>query len=63
VRNVDRYIFGAHIGRSIIDLGRTRPEDVERLKQQIEDGLVGALYIHLAEVKGAQTQFRHAAAS
>ncbi|MDQ3659680.1 MAG: amidohydrolase, partial [Actinomycetota bacterium] len=49
VRNVDRYIFGAHIGRSIIDLGRTRPEDVGRLKQQIEDGLVGALYIHLAE--------------
>ena len=49
VRNVDRRIFGQHKARSVIDLDRTTPEDVATLRDQIADGTVTALYIHLAE--------------
>lgn len=48
-RNVDRYIFGEHRARSIIDLDRERPEDLARRRAQIASGEVRALYIHLAE--------------
>ncbi len=49
VRNVDRYIFGGHHARSIIDLGRSQADDLARLRQLIARGEVRALYIHLAE--------------
>ena len=49
VRNVDLRIFGEHKARSIIDLGRTAPEDQRRYREQIDGGEVTALYVHLAE--------------
>lgn len=51
VRNVDKWIFGEHRGRSMIDLpsgSRGRPE-LEKILAGIADGSVGAFYIHLAE--------------
>jgi 5-methylthioadenosine/S-adenosylhomocysteine deaminase len=49
VRNVDRYIFGARPGRSLVDLGRARPDELRRLREGIKAGDVKALYVHLAE--------------
>jgi cytosine/adenosine deaminase-related metal-dependent hydrolase len=49
VRNVDLPIFGQHRARSMIDLGRAGPEVRQRLRQQIDQGKVTALYVHLAE--------------
>ena len=49
VRNVDRRIFGQHKARSIIDLDRTTAQDMATLREQIANGTVTALYIHLAE--------------
>jgi 5-methylthioadenosine/S-adenosylhomocysteine deaminase len=49
VRNVDLRIFGADHARSVIDLDRTTDDDRARLKAQIADGSVTAVYIHLAE--------------
>jgi 5-methylthioadenosine/S-adenosylhomocysteine deaminase len=49
VRNVDRRIFGEHRGRSIVDLDRVRPDELADLQQDLEHGLVDAIFIHLAE--------------
>lgn len=49
VRNVDLRIFGQDHARSIVDLGRTTDDDRARLRTQIADGTVTAVYIHLAE--------------
>jgi 5-methylthioadenosine/S-adenosylhomocysteine deaminase len=49
VRNVDRWIFGSHKARSIIDLDRTPAADITKLRTQIANGDVTAVYIHLAE--------------
>lgn len=48
VRNVDRYIFGAHPGRSAVDLP-FRPEELQSLRDGIASGKVRAFYVHLAE--------------
>jgi cytosine/adenosine deaminase-related metal-dependent hydrolase len=56
VRNVDRRIFGEHHGRSLVDLGRATPEDLARLRTQIDDGEVRALYVHLAEGTDASSR-------
>jgi 5-methylthioadenosine/S-adenosylhomocysteine deaminase len=51
VRNVDKWIFGAHRGRSMVDLpsgSRGMPE-LQKILAGIEAGQVGAFYIHLAE--------------
>jgi 5-methylthioadenosine/S-adenosylhomocysteine deaminase len=51
VRNVDKWIFGAHRGRSMVDLpsgSRGMPE-LQKILAGIEAGEVGAFYIHLAE--------------
>ena len=49
VRNVDLRIFGQHKARSMIDLGRTTPEDRTKMRAKIDAGDVTALYVHLAE--------------
>ena len=51
VRNVDKWIFGAHHGRSMIDLpsGTRGMPELEKILAGIADGSVGAFYIHLAE--------------
>ncbi|HEX2049295.1 MAG TPA: amidohydrolase family protein [Actinomycetota bacterium] len=49
VRNVDRYVFGRYVARSLIDLGRATPDALARLKQQIASGEVKAVYVHLCE--------------
>lgn len=62
VRNVDRWIFGAHRARSMIDLPRsTDPadEDVALLNgwlRDIESGSVDALYLHLCEGKRGEPE-------
>jgi cytosine/adenosine deaminase-related metal-dependent hydrolase len=51
VRNVDKWIFGEHRARSMIDLpsgSRGMPE-LEKILAGIADGSVAAFYIHLAE--------------
>lgn len=50
VRNVDRRVFGVHLGRSVVDHGRLDPaEDVPRLLRGVADGSIKAIYVHLAE--------------
>ena len=49
VRNVDRYILGERPGRSLVDLGRARPDELRRLRDGIDRGDVKALYVHLSE--------------
>ena len=49
VRNVDRFVFGAQRARSLVDLGRARPEQLEQVRAGISRGDVRALYVHLAE--------------
>ena len=51
VRNVDKWIFGGHIGRSLIDLptGDFGKPGLDRILRGIEDGDVRAFYVHLAE--------------
>jgi 5-methylthioadenosine/S-adenosylhomocysteine deaminase len=52
VRNIDLWIFGAQIGRTMIDLPAENSRDMPRLKgilDKIEHGEVKALYVHLAE--------------
>src|SRR3954469_5922147 len=49
VRNVDRFIFGQHRARSIVDLDRNLPADNARLRSQIDAGEVDTVYIQLAE--------------
>lgn len=52
VRNVDLQIFGAQVGRTMIDLPSESSRDMPRLKgvlEKIERGEVKALYVHLAE--------------
>jgi 5-methylthioadenosine/S-adenosylhomocysteine deaminase len=52
VRNVDRWIFGRHRARAMIDLPDEGQRDFSRLQRiigEIEDGAVDAFYVHLAE--------------
>jgi cytosine/adenosine deaminase-related metal-dependent hydrolase len=49
VRNLDLRIFGEDHARSVIDLGRATDDDRARLRAQIADGSVTAVYVHLAE--------------
>ncbi len=53
VRNVDKWIFGAQIGRSMIDLpsGSFGMEGMTSVLAGIERGDVRAFYVHLAEGK------------
>ena len=52
VRNVDRWIFGRHRARAMIDLpdegGRDFPR-LQRIIAEIDDGTIDAFYLHLAE--------------
>jgi 5-methylthioadenosine/S-adenosylhomocysteine deaminase len=52
VRNVDRWIFGRHRARAMIDLPDEGERDFPRLERilgEIEAGAVDAFYVHLAE--------------
>jgi cytosine/adenosine deaminase-related metal-dependent hydrolase len=51
VRNVDLPIFGRHRARSVVDLDRVDDTRRKSLRQEIDDGKIDALYIHLAEGK------------
>jgi len=46
VRNVDKRIFGAQVGRSMVDLDERSLGDI---LEQIEAGAVKAFYVHVAE--------------
>ncbi len=51
VRNVDKWIFGAHVGRSMVDLpsgSRGMPE-LKSILAGIDAGEVKAFYVHVAE--------------
>ena len=60
VRNVDKWIFGAQIGRSMIDLpsGSFGMEGMTSVLEGIESGEVKAFYIHLAEGKADNERSR-----
>ena len=53
VRNVDRYIFGAHHARTLIDLPASLADrggdDLKKILDGIGRGDVNAFYVHLAE--------------
>jgi 5-methylthioadenosine/S-adenosylhomocysteine deaminase len=52
VRNVDRWIFGRHRARAMIDLPDEGERDFPRLERivgEIDTGVVDAFYLHLAE--------------
>src|SRR4051794_27622874 len=52
VRNIDLWIFGAQVGRTMIDLPDKSSRDFPRLQgilDKIKNGAVKALYVHLAE--------------
>ena len=49
VRNVDRRIFGQHRGRSIVDLDRVRPAELEGLHTDLANNQIDAIFVHLAE--------------
>lgn len=51
VRNVDKWIFGAHVGRSMVDLpsGSRGMPDLESILAGIAAGEVKAFYVHVAE--------------
>jgi 5-methylthioadenosine/S-adenosylhomocysteine deaminase len=52
VRNIDLWIFGAQVGRTMIDLPDESSRDFPRLQgilDKIKNGEVKALYVHLAE--------------
>jgi 5-methylthioadenosine/S-adenosylhomocysteine deaminase len=52
VRNVDRWIFGRHRARAMIDLPDEGERDFPRLQRiigEIHDGAIDAFYLHLAE--------------
>jgi hypothetical protein len=49
VRNVDRRIFGQHRGRSIVDLDRVRPAELEGLHRDLDSHQIDAIFVHLAE--------------
>lgn len=49
VRNVDRRIFGQHIGRSVVDLGRLFGDDLKKFQDGVTAGTITAVYVHLAE--------------
>jgi cytosine/adenosine deaminase-related metal-dependent hydrolase len=49
VRNVDRWIFGAHIGRSMVDLPETVTGQLRGVLDGIAAGDVKTFYVHLAE--------------
>jgi cytosine/adenosine deaminase-related metal-dependent hydrolase len=49
VRNVDRRIFGQHRGRSIVDLDRVRPAELEGLHRDLDNHQIDAIFVHLAE--------------
>ena len=51
VRNVDKWVLGAQVGRSLVDLpsGSRGLSDLKSILDGIEAGKVEAFYIHLAE--------------
>jgi 5-methylthioadenosine/S-adenosylhomocysteine deaminase len=49
VRNVDRRIFGQHIGRSVVDLGRLFGDELANMQAGVSDASTTAVYVHLAE--------------
>jgi cytosine/adenosine deaminase-related metal-dependent hydrolase len=49
VRNVDRWIFGAHFGRSMVDLPPSANSQLQGVLDGIAAGEVTAFYVHLAE--------------
>jgi 5-methylthioadenosine/S-adenosylhomocysteine deaminase len=49
VRNLDRRIFGQHRARSIIDLDRVAPKDLDGLHTGLDNHEIDAIYVHLAE--------------
>jgi 5-methylthioadenosine/S-adenosylhomocysteine deaminase len=51
VRNVDLWIFGQHIARSTVDVGRLTDDDINRLSAGLASGEIKAHYVHLAEGK------------
>ncbi len=60
VRNVDKWIFGSQVGRSMIDLpsGSFGMEGMTSVLGGIADGEVKAFYIHLAEGKADNERSR-----
>jgi 5-methylthioadenosine/S-adenosylhomocysteine deaminase len=55
VRNVDLWIFGQHIARSTIDIGRFTTDDAQRIVAAVDEGSVRAHYVHMAEGLPANT--------
>src|SRR5262245_46715564 len=49
VRNVDRWIFGGHTGRSMVDLPTSVNGQLREVLERIAAGEVTAFYVHLAE--------------
>jgi 5-methylthioadenosine/S-adenosylhomocysteine deaminase len=52
VRNVDKWIFGGHVARAMIDLPSSSSRDLPRLQKilgEIAAGSVKAFYLHLCE--------------
>ena len=49
VRNVDRRVFGAHRGRSIVDVGGVRGTALEGLRSDLAANQIDAIFVHLAE--------------
>jgi 5-methylthioadenosine/S-adenosylhomocysteine deaminase len=49
VRNLDRRILGQHRARSIVDLDRVRPDDLQGLQDDLANDRIDAIFIHLAE--------------
>jgi 5-methylthioadenosine/S-adenosylhomocysteine deaminase len=60
VRNVDKWIFGKQVGRSLIDLpsGSFGMEGLTSILDAIESGEAKAFYIHLAEGKSDNERSR-----
>jgi hypothetical protein len=61
VRNVDKWIFGGQVGRSMIDLpqGGRDQEELDSILAAIAAGEVKAFYIHLAEGQASNKRSQH----
>ncbi|HZE14418.1 MAG TPA: hypothetical protein VE197_01175, partial [Mycobacterium sp.] len=51
VRHIDRWIFGQHRARTMLDLPTTSSADADTLKTYLADDNVDAFYLHLCEGK------------
>jgi 5-methylthioadenosine/S-adenosylhomocysteine deaminase len=51
VRHIDRWIFGQHRARTMLDLPTTSSPDANTLKSYLADDNVDAFYLHLCEGK------------